>query len=63
MADGALEGQPLADGALGPAGLAAAVAAVHPELCRHKACLFRTTGASSEVVLQVLILDWKYWIH
>lgn len=32
VADGALEGQVLADGALGPPSLAAAVAAVHAEL-------------------------------
>lgn len=35
VAHGALEGQTLADGTLGPAGLAATVAAVHAELCRE----------------------------
>lgn len=44
VADGALEGETLADGALRPAGLAAAVAAEHPELCgeRHQEQRFRT---------------------
>lgn len=36
VADGALEGEALADGALGAAHLAAAVAAVHAELCRRE---------------------------
>lgn len=35
VTDGALEGQALTDGALHPTSLTAAVAAVHPELCRE----------------------------
>lgn len=45
VADGALEGEALADGALGAAHLAAAVAAVHAELCRREHTESETVSA------------------
>lgn len=53
VADGALEGEALADGALGAAHLAAAVAAVHAELCRgtHPERTVSAAGITDKVAL------------
>lgn len=59
VADGALEGEALADGALGAAHLAAAVAAVHAELCRREHMDSRTVSAGGTMDIQPCIQPLK----